>query len=266
MPRLVYVHEGYEECETKRRKLSNVYHFSGVYKDSEELWLEVVNYIESNYEMKEIEKIYLSGDGAAWIKEGLNWLPKAKYVLDRYHLNKYVLQATGHVEKLRFELWEGLNLGDKEKVKEVFKEIMSNTVEESKKRAVQQSRSYIYNNWNGIENYIKNADVIGCSAEGHVSHILSDRLSSRPMGWCEVGVDQMSRLRAFKSNGGSREDIYDLILSKEKELKKEENISKIVSKMSVKKLKNRFIERKENIPVLAIGKRSPLFKALRSIS
>ncbi len=53
----------------------------------------------------------------------------------------------------------------------------------------------------------------GCSAEGHVSHILSSRLSSRPLGWCETGVDQMARLRAFTANGGN---VYELLLDRKK--------------------------------------------------
>ncbi len=54
---------------------------------------------------------------------------------------------------------------------------------------------------------------MGCSAEGHVSHILSSRLSSRPLGWCETGVDQMARLRAFTANGGN---VYELLLDRKK--------------------------------------------------
>lgn len=36
--------------------------------------------------------------------------------------------------------------------------------------------------------------------EGHVSHILSDRMSSRPMGWSVTGADRMARLRAHYRN------------------------------------------------------------------
>ncbi|MGI6574808.1 MAG: UPF0236 family transposase-like protein [bacterium] len=57
------------------------------------------------------------------------------------------------------------------------------------------------------------ADYIGCSAEGHVSHILSSRLSSRPLGWSRTGVDQMARLRVFVANGG---DVYDMFMRKKK--------------------------------------------------
>jgi len=50
----------------------------------------------------------------------------------------------------------------------------------------------------------------GCSAEGHVSHVLSERLSSRPMGWSQTGADRMSKLRCYERNHG-REKIIDLV-------------------------------------------------------
>ena len=50
----------------------------------------------------------------------------------------------------------------------------------------------------------------GCSAEGHVSHVLSDRLSSRPMGWSQTGADRMSKLRCYERNHG-REKIIELV-------------------------------------------------------
>jgi endo-alpha-1,4-polygalactosaminidase (GH114 family) len=55
-----------------------------------------------------------------------------------------------------------------------------------------------------------------CSAEGHVSHVYADRMSSRPMGWCRTGVDKMSRLRIYRQNAG---DILELVRFQQKELK-----------------------------------------------
>ena len=57
---------------------------------------------------------------------------------------------------------------------------------------------------------LHNKKVGGCSAEGHVSHVLSDRLSSRPMGWSQTGADRMSKLRCYERNYG-REKIIDLV-------------------------------------------------------
>ena len=38
---------------------------------------EVLTYIENNYDTEYLEKVYLSGDGASWIKTGLEWIPRA---------------------------------------------------------------------------------------------------------------------------------------------------------------------------------------------
>lgn len=50
--------------------------------------------------------------------------------------------------------------------------------------------------------------VIGSSTEGHVSHILSSRMSSRPMGWSRKGAAQMAQLRTYYYNGG---DMLELV-------------------------------------------------------
>ncbi len=41
------------------------------------IWMEVLDYIDKTYDMDSIENIYLSGDGAAWIKNGLGWIKGA---------------------------------------------------------------------------------------------------------------------------------------------------------------------------------------------
>ena len=60
----------------------------------------------------------------------------------------------------------------------------------------------------------KNEEV-KCSAEGHISHIFADRMSSRPLGWSRKGADKMSRLRIYEKNGG---DMLELVRYQRKEL------------------------------------------------
>jgi len=164
-----------------------------LYKNSvEDLWLEVLDYIYDNYELDEIETIYLDAYEVEWIKTGLHWLPKVKYILDRYHLNKCVIKATGHKPKIRFKLWEALNECNLEQVKEVFAAIIEDTEKETKLKAVKDARHYILSNWGDIIRYREDPYTMGCSAEGHVSHILAHRMSSRPIGleytWCGTDV------------------------------------------------------------------------------
>jgi len=104
MPKLVYVHEGIDSGKSSktRRSLKNVRYFDGVYKESKELWLEIIDYIYKQYDIDSIETIYISGDGASWIRTGLDWISKSCFVIDKYHLRKYMLSATAHLKEENF--------------------------------------------------------------------------------------------------------------------------------------------------------------------
>jgi hypothetical protein len=47
-------------------------------------------------------------------------------------------------------------------------------------------------------------------AGGHISHVYSDRLSTRPRGWSKIGVEKMSKLLIYTKNGGR---VYDLVMA-----------------------------------------------------
>ena len=263
IPRLVYVYEGLED-KAGRKKLKNTYYFSGLYSNSQDLWLEVLDYIDANYKMDKIEKIFLLGDGARWIKSGLDWLPKSRYILDRYHILKYFRNATRYAsDEVKNKLWEGIEQANKKMLKEGFSELIANTKSEKIKSKIRKTRFYFYNNWNGIKNYIEDKDAIGCSAEGHISHVLADRLSSRPMGWSKLGANQMSKLRAFKFNGGDKRKLEELFLNKQKKLKKENKLVEIESKIVTSKLKKKFAKPKSNVPSIKKGKITGLTRALK---
>lgn len=38
----------------------------------------------------------------------------------------------------------------------------------------------------------------GCSTEGYVSHVLADRMSSRPRGWSKEGAEVMNKVIEFE--------------------------------------------------------------------
>jgi uncharacterized protein (DUF2147 family) len=259
--KLVYVHEGRKKIGKDRWELINARYFSGVYNNTEKLWLEVADYIDEAYDEDTLEKIYLSGDGAPWIKNGLGWIKGSIYVLDRYHLSKYVTQATAHMGYTTPIMWDYINKGDKKNTIELFKAIISSTETETKKKSVQEARRYILGNWQGIRNQY-HVDYAGCSAEGHVSHILSSRLSSRPLGWCKTGVDQMSRLRVFVANGGK---IYNLFIARKKAAINEAKAIEADQKIVEKRKLSASHETIGNITILNIGKRSLASQLLKSV-
>ena len=127
-------------------------------------------------------------------------------------MHKYIKTATSHLEDsaedARSEIYRAIHKKKKWMAEGVFDKILAVTESESKRKAVETSKAYILGNWTGILRSMKGADKeIGCSAEGHVSHVYSDRMSSRPLGWCRTGADRMARLRIYRQNGGNMLDL-----------------------------------------------------------
>ena len=183
--------------------------------------------------MENIKDIYIAGDGASWIKTGLGYIPNSKFVLDHFHLSKYVKKATAHIDSLRNPLWQSLREKDKKLTLELLETAIELTESDSKIASIKEVKKYIKNNWTGIENLFEKEKYI-CSTEGHISHILSSRLSSRPMGWSMIGADEMARMRTFRENGGNISTYYSLIrLDK----KKQSGIKKIDKKTIQKQKK-----------------------------
>lgn len=232
MPKLVYVYEGIR-AEGDRHELVGVRYFGGGCEGTEgtqRLWREVYDYIAGTYDEEVLERIYVNGDGAEWIKTGAKVHAKAKFVLDRYHMHKYIMAATSHLgdsaQDARSEIWGAINGKRKKDAAEVFERIIGITDTESKQKAVGASRDYILGHWSAIMNGVRNKeDDIHCSAEGHISHIYADRMSSRPLGWSKTGADKMARLRVYKENGG---DMLTLVRYQKQELPRAAGMEEVI--------------------------------------
>lgn len=209
MPKLVYVYEGITN-EDGRNELVNRKLIGGAYEgaeDNRKLWKEVWDYIAASYDVDRLKTIYINGDGAAWIKAGAKYLPKGRFVLDRFHMHKYIIGATSHLndstEDARSDLYSAIHKRKKHVAEEVFERILNVTEGVSKRKTVEAAKLYIMGNWTGIMEQMKEqGHKSGCSAESHISHIYADRMSSRPLGWSKTGADRMAKLRVYYYNGG----------------------------------------------------------------
>jgi hypothetical protein len=219
-PRLACIFEDVEKESqgSKRNRLIGKHYFAGVYKKSEDLWEEVLEYIDAVYDEDYLEHIYIMGDGASWIKSGMDVLgAKCYFVLDKFHLNQAIMRAIGHlgdsVSDARKAIYDGIRSEDKKAVNTVFDIALEYSDSENRKEQIRRTRVYISNHWEAIirPNHDEYARM-GCSAEGQVSHLLSSRLSSRPLGWSKEGVTKMARLRAYVANDGK---VCDLIKYKQ---------------------------------------------------
>jgi len=148
----------------------------------------------------------------------------------------------------KMRIYRSLHKLDFVELKEVVYEILAEEMEQGKRERKEKLLNYLLNNKIGITNLYKNRkELHGCSAEGHISHIYSDRLSSRPKGWCIPNLDNMSRLRIYKANEGK---VRDLIVQRDKVIKFEEiqSIEKPIRKR-MKKVEFRPV----SLPILTFG-------------
>ena len=224
--KLIYVYEGIEKeaPESKRHWLVNRHYFSGVFEGqmNRDLWKEVENYLEMTYDLSKVKRIYLNADGGSWIKAGKSRISGIVTVLDEFHMSKYLLKMSGHMldeaEEVRKELKRLIKEGTKEEFRSYTEELAGYGETENARKRILESGHYFLNNWMAARIRLTNRKTVkGCSAEGHVSHVLSARMSSRPMGWSRRGADKMCRLRAYYLNGG---DMLELVRYQERETAK----------------------------------------------
>jgi len=210
MNKIIYVYEGIEADapKSKRHHLVNTHYFCREGScDNKKLWDEVYSYMDASYDLDKVKCVYLNADGGAWIKGGTKMLSGIKYVLDEFHLSKYIRKMTGHMkdtqEDARIEICETIRDKTKKDFDEVVQKLKDCTDSEAIHKKIDHAADYIRSNWAAAQRRLRKKDgVIACSAEGHVSHVLSSRMSSRPMGWSRHGAGQMARLREWQYNGG----------------------------------------------------------------
>lgn len=222
--KLVYIYEGVRKESKNRHRLINKYTFSGVYEGARnrELWEEVNEYIKRHYEVDGIKKIYVNADGGGWIKTAMDVIDNTEYVLDEFHMKKYLIKMTSHLlDSAPFEkekLERIIKSGTKKDFEKETEYITAHLEDEALIEKVREASKYFLSNWMSAKLRLqRKSHIKSCSAEGNVSHILSSRMSSRPMAWSIEGVDKMAHLRAYHENKG---DMLELVRLKKEELPK----------------------------------------------
>lgn len=239
------------EVKQVRKELVDKFTFSGLYKDTQEKWEDVAYYIDCTYKKEEIETAFVMGDGASYIKVGTEWIAKSVFVLDTFHLEKYI-NHLNYDEYLKTKLQEAIDQYDpistenimNEAIQKIEKEIKEDEelerdtkILENRLKKIKETKTYLMNQWQGIEAHdIYKDKLTGCCQEGQVHHTLSERMSTDAKVWSENGIDEMSQLRAFTQNNGN---IYQKIIdisTVEKREKKIEELEKRIRKKANRKL------------------------------
>ena len=112
------------------------------------------------------------------------------------------------------EIRKEIRRGTKQGFEELMERLMSCFPDGESGRRFEESRTYILSNWTAARYRLAKVEgVVGSSTEGHVSHVLASRMSTKAMGWSLTGADKMAQLRAYYWNGG---DLLELVRAERK--------------------------------------------------
>lgn len=125
--------------------------------------------------------------------------------MDKYHVKKYINSVANQMldEKdiAKERIYECINKHRKKGLEEVFDEMLRSA---NNQKPVEDAKNYLLNNWSALMRTYHDKKLYGSSTEGHVSNMLSARMSSRPMAWSKTGADRMCKLRCYVENHGEK--------------------------------------------------------------
>lgn len=199
---LVTVTEGMDTSNDKRHKTIAPVHFQGFGMSNDAFIEDVVAAIYERYDMDRVKNVFIHADGGKWIGKLGALMPNAVFVMDGFHLKKYLkklftLEGAGHYAGVVKKAIRSNNLEAFVKYCDAINEKQDN----KGRKTLCELVNYFTNNWDSIVERMS-GEHIGSCTEGLVSHLLSERLSRNPLAWSKEGLGKMAMLRIFTQNGG----------------------------------------------------------------
>lgn len=195
-----------------------------------------------------LSKLIVGGDGATWIKSGADAFHGSLYQLDRFHIHRALLRATGSIGSAA-KAYKLAVTGDVLGANTVLESVAEKNPD--KETEISKCINYLKSNAAGLIDYrdrIKNSSVdlrgLG-SIESNIDKILANRLKKRGMAWSYGGVHHMAKVIQTTSNGDC------LPIKKVTELP--ERIAKIVGRRIIKNIEadpSQWLE--ERMPALMV--------------
>lgn len=204
MVKSIVVYDGYTKVN-KRRILQNKRVFS---TRKENIITQSLDYINNVYDVDQIKRVFVMGDGAKWIKAltqhyKFNSYTKVYYCLDKFHFK----QALHHLvmdKKLENKCVNYIINNDKDSFNKIVYFIKNNNPK--RKEKIEEKYKYIINNWKDIKRLYKYK--MSCPMESQISHNIAALTTSRPKGYSIEMLDKIIKLRMLKINNKNIQNLY----------------------------------------------------------
>lgn len=194
-------HEGWQEISKNRYKLKEKSVYSGI-MNGDRFWEGFSLSLAKKYDLSQIGKVIVGGDGASWVKEGAELLG-GLYELDRFHLKRALHQGLAN-DPLVVRVYESCIRGEISKVDRLLIEAQEKA-NRDKAKEIMRLRGYLMENCYGLRDYRLEVDGDGLrglgAIEGNVDKLIADRMKKRGMSWTKRGADRMARLISLREQG-----------------------------------------------------------------
>jgi len=179
------VHEGWEKKHpgSKEFELKNKSYWYTL-DTGEEFWESFSRNLYSQYAITEDTHIVINGDGAPWIRKGVDYFESAIYTYDRYHLKKWIKEALNKRSKQeRRKAYLAADANDPTALVVAISEAEKAETEEEKKKEIAALRLFIYQNMDAFRDY---REILKTEKGTHTEGM-------RPMGAAESNMNLFSR-------------------------------------------------------------------------
>ena len=204
MQKSIVIFDGFN-VNGKRKSLNNKITFSG---RNEEFIYEAIDYIENAYDSSKINKFYMLGDGATWIKNlktYFNYNSNIEIIqaLDKYHFKQNIWRTLSD-KNVYNALCECIISDNKDDYKRLINEVID--LHPERKEKIEEYKKYILNNWNNILNLYKYN--LSCPMESQISHTFASYFTSRPKAYNKDTIDKLITLRLLKKNNYNIKELF----------------------------------------------------------
>lgn len=207
---------------SSRNTLTNKYVY---FNTSRNFWDNILDIIHQRYDFQKIETINILGDGASWIKTGVNILKtsfnQVTFSLDKFHFKQAINRITNH-KGLKEVLISYVYNDDIKTFRKLCKALVPNN--ELLLPKASESIKYIYNHWKYIQNTLHHLKI-PCSMESAISHNLASQFTSVPKAYHIQNLDIYLNHRMHHLN---HIDLRSLFIES-LDYKKENNTVKVYS-------------------------------------
>lgn len=196
-------YEGWEKVERDRYRLKEKTAYLGMMK-GEHFWECFSLSLAKKYDLGRVGHIVVGGDGAAWAREGAEFLG-GTFQLDRFHLRRSLLRGLEGDVGLSNEVYRACLKGDVAQADSLLVQRQSQVGEEAALE-IARLRSYLLDNTCGLVDYrlaLSGEEWLrGLGAiEGNVDKLIANRMKKRGMSWTKRGAQRMAKLINLRQRG-----------------------------------------------------------------